>query len=45
MATEPQIMPYGPLSIEPSARIFHYGQAVFEGMKAYKDDNDEIWLI
>ncbi len=41
----PKIMPYGPLSIEPSARVFHYGQAVFEGMKAYKDDNDEVWLF
>ena len=42
---EPHIMPYGPLSLEPAARVFHYGQAVFEGMKAYKDDNDEIWLF
>ena len=41
----PKIMPYGPLSIEPSARVFHYGQAVFEGMKAYKDDNDQVWLF
>ncbi|HBK83775.1 MAG TPA: branched chain amino acid aminotransferase, partial [Flavobacterium sp.] len=23
----------------------HYGQAIFEGMKAYKDDNDDIWLF
>lgn len=42
---QPKIMPYGPLSIEPSARVFHYGQAVFEGMKAYKDENDDIWLF
>lgn len=42
---EPTIKPYGPLSIEPAARVFHYGQAVFEGMKAYKDDNNEIWLF
>ena len=41
----PKVMPYGPLSIEPSARVFHYGQAVFEGMKAYKDTNDEAWLF
>lgn len=42
---EPKIRPYGPLSLEPSARVFHYGQAVFEGMKAYKDDQDTIWLF
>ncbi|MDR5589643.1 branched-chain amino acid aminotransferase [Christiangramia sp. SM2212] len=41
----PKIKPYGPLTLEPSARVFHYGQAVFEGMKAYKDDNDKIWLF
>lgn len=41
----PQIMPYQALSMEPSARVFHYGQAVFEGMKAYKDEKDQIWLF
>lgn len=41
----PTIKPYGPLQMEPSARVFHYGQAVFEGMKAYKDDNDDIFLF
>ena len=43
--TNPQILPYGPLLFEPSARVFHYGQAVFEGMKAFKDDNDDIFLF
>ena len=42
---KPIIKPYGPLSLEPSARVFHYGQAVFEGMKAYKDSDDKIWLF
>lgn len=41
----PRVVPYGPLTIDPSARVFHYGQAVFEGMKAYKDDNDDIFLF
>ena len=41
----PKIVPYGPLTIEPSARVFHYGQAVFEGMKAYKDDNGDTFLF
>ncbi len=42
---QPQIKPYQPLTIEPSARVFHYGQAVFEGMKAFKDDYDQIWMF
>lgn len=42
---KPVIKPYGPISLDPSARVFHYGQAVFEGMKAYKDTNDRIWLF
>lgn len=41
----PEIMPYGPLSFEPSARVFHYGQAVFEGMKAYKDEAGDLFLF
>ena len=41
----PKVIPYQAMSFEPSARVFHYGQAVFEGMKAYKDDNDKIFLF
>lgn len=42
---KPVIKPYEPFMIDPSAKIFHYGQAIFEGMKAYKDVNDDIWLF
>lgn len=41
----PKIKPYGPIELMPSAKVFHYGQAVFEGMKAFKDDDDRIWLF
>lgn len=41
----PKIVPYGPLTIQPSARVFHYGQAVFEGMKAYKDEAGKVFLF
>ncbi|MEM9141436.1 MAG: branched-chain amino acid aminotransferase [Bacteroidota bacterium] len=41
----PNIIPYGPISLAPSAKIFHYGQAIFEGMKAYKDNEGKIWLF
>ena len=42
---QPEIVPYGPIQLEPSARVFHYGQAVFEGMKAYKDANGGTFLF
>jgi branched-chain amino acid aminotransferase len=41
----PKIVPYQPIILDPSAKIFHYGQSVFEGMKAYKDTNDDVWLF
>src|SRR5688572_4993073 len=28
--------PYGPLSLDPAASVLHYGQAIFEGFKAYR---------
>ncbi|MBC7606346.1 MAG: branched-chain amino acid aminotransferase [Burkholderiales bacterium] len=42
---KPQIKPYEPFLLDPSAKVFHYGQAIFEGMKAYKDDQDAVWLF
>jgi branched-chain amino acid aminotransferase len=42
---KPIIKPYEPFMIDPSAKVFHYGQAIFEGMKAYKTENDEVWLF
>ena len=41
----PVIKPYGPIQLDPSAKVFHYGQAIFEGMKAFKDDEDQVWLF
>jgi branched-chain amino acid aminotransferase len=43
--SKPIIKPYEPFMIDPSAKVFHYGQAIFEGMKAYRDENEEIWLF
>lgn len=42
---KPQIKPYEPFLLDPSAKVFHYGQAIFEGMKAYKDEHDDVWLF
>jgi branched-chain amino acid aminotransferase len=41
----PTIKPYAPFLVDPSTRVFHYGQAIFEGMKAYKDENEDVWLF
>ncbi|WP_310554721.1 branched-chain amino acid aminotransferase [Flavobacterium sp.] len=41
---KPVIKKYEPFLLDPSAKVFHYGQAIFEGMKAYKDQNDDVWL-
>lgn len=42
---KPVIKPYAPFLVDPSVRVFHYGQAIFEGMKAYKDEDDKLWLF
>ena len=34
-----------PIQLNPAAKIFHYGQSIFEGMKAYKDANGEVFLF
>lgn len=41
-----EILPYGPISLEPSAMVFHYAQEIFEGLKAYRTKEDgEIYLF
>lgn len=41
----PRIEPYAPFEIDPAAMVFHYGQAVFEGLKAYKCEDGTINLF
>jgi len=41
----PIIHPYRPIMVSPSLKVFHYGQAVFEGMKAYKDTDGQVWMF
>ncbi|WP_291870319.1 branched-chain amino acid aminotransferase [Maribacter sp.] len=41
----PKVVPYQPITLDPSSKIFHYGQSIFEGMKAYKDKEDATWLF
>ena len=42
---DPQIKPYSSINLDPSTHVFHYGQAIFEGMKGYKDKNEDLWLF
>jgi len=42
---DPQIMPYADFSVSPAAMVFHYGQAIFEGLKAYKTSDGKISLF
>lgn len=39
------IKPYGPLSLDPSVAALHYGQAIFEGIKAYKDEAGNAFVF
>ncbi len=42
---DPRIIPYGPLSLDPSTMVFHYGQAIFEGLKAYRSADGKVFLF
>ncbi len=41
----PTVKPYAPLELDPANLTLHYGQALFEGMKAYRDANGDIRLF
>ena len=39
------VVPYGPLSLDPAAAVFHYGQALFEGLKAFRAEDGRVHLF
>ncbi len=41
----PRVLPYGPLGLDPAASVLHYGQALFEGLKAYRGDDGLVRLF
>ncbi len=43
--SDPVIKPFGNISISPASQALHYGQAVFEGMKAYRNESNEVFLF
>ena len=42
---DPRIVPFQNVSLSPAAMVFHYGQEMFEGMKAYRGEDDKIYLF
>ncbi len=42
---DPRIVPYGPIALDPAAMCLHYGQEVFEGLKAYKTGDGRTLLF
>ena len=42
---DPRIVPYATIELDPAAMILHYGQEVFEGMKAYKAKDGRVLLF
>ena len=42
---EARVEPYGKIAMDPAASVLHYGQALFEGMKAFRQKNGEVALF
>ena len=42
---DPRIVPYGPLQIDPAAKVLHYAEEIFEGLKAYRTADGSIQLF
>ncbi|MBU3692729.1 MAG: branched-chain amino acid aminotransferase [Candidatus Nanopelagicaceae bacterium] len=43
--SDADVLAYGPISLDPAAMVFHYGQEIFEGMKAYSQPDGSIALF
>lgn len=40
-----EVIPYGPIQMDPSSSVLHYGQEIFEGIKAYRHEDGSIWTF
>lgn len=40
-----RVEPYGPLQMDPASAVLHYGQEIFEGMKAYRREDGSVWTF
>jgi branched-chain amino acid aminotransferase len=41
----PRIQPYAPLTLDPASSVLHYAQAVFDGLKAFRGQDDVVRLF
>ena len=39
------LLPYGPLQLDPCTKVLHYGQEIFEGMKVFRHPDDQIYMF
>lgn len=42
---DPRIEPYGPMTMDPATMVLHYGQSIFEGLKAFRGEDRKIRLF
>jgi len=42
---DPRVVPYGPLNLDPAAAVFHYSQALFDGLKAFRGADGRVRLF
>ena len=40
-----ELIPYQKLQLDPAAKVLHYAQEIFEGLKSYKNDKGEVFLF
>ena len=38
-----RVRPYGPFEMDPAAAVLHYGQEIFEGLKAFRHEDGSVW--
>jgi branched-chain amino acid aminotransferase len=43
--TDRRVEKYGPLLLDPASAVLHYGQEIFEGLKAYRHDDGSVWAF
>ena len=42
---DPRIVPYGPFTLDPATCVLHYGQAIFDGLKAFRGQDGRVRLF
>lgn len=40
-----EVVPYGPIIMDPASAVLHYGQEIFEGIKAYRHADGSVWTF